>query len=444
MTVVVKPGVGSAEFDGLPQGKLIYADLSVLANGEKLFSGSVTTQGPPAEESLLTGPSLDLRSLEVRHPLPVGCAGITVARCIDPKDDTLTEYAHEGIDFVDAVGTKTHPYVAMVAVDKTGATIGHWSQRFLTMPGEPIVPPVIPAPTGTIIGCVLRDTSAAVVGRALAQGAKFARFEIQEWTPQAAELCTRLHAAGVTPQVLVTYPYVGNVDWPKIATLAGIKLIELDNEGDYQYKNGEPTSAKYHAAARALALEAKRVAQILAAYGIGLIIPADDGGTGSSAWVDEMFAAVPDLAKYVAGWSAHLYSNAKNAKGTDSYGRPKLERMLVQLAKHLETSLPIYCTEWGFASVNGEKLSSEETFTYLELAEYAPKHLAQLVAAGKGRLAQVMVYQSEDQKAHGNGTNREYYFGVEEAGGKAKGAYTPYIEGIFRKSPSSYAVRVAA
>jgi hypothetical protein len=157
------------------------------------------------------------------------------------------------------------------------------------------------------------------------------------------------------------------------------------------------------------------------------LIQASDGGTNSAVWVNEMFAAAPDLAAYAAGWTIHPYSGQQTAAQTDSFGIPMMNRMVTQLANHGDTTTPIDVTEWGFTSANGQMLSDGKHYTYAEAAVMAEAHLAKLkIAAGAHPLHSFLVYQDRNQTEGTN--NRECYFGALTHTGGPKGAYTTAIE----------------
>jgi hypothetical protein len=207
----------------------------------------------------------------------------------------------------------------------------------------------------------------------------------------------------------------------------GVKNVELGNELSYGYKLGASKSA-----GEAYAHIVVAASEVLKPHGVGVLAIAEDGGTGSSAWTDGMFAAVPNLASYVAGWTIHPYWGGTNAKNTDNYGIPKLQRMVATLEKHGDTKVSIYATEWGVPSDNGVKFTSGQDATYAEAGEIISKHPAQLQSAAKGRLACLLLYQAYDQRAPKSGTEREWYFGFLTNTGGNKGEMTAKAEAFFK------------
>ena len=86
-----------------------------------------------------------------------------------------------------------------------------------------------------------------------------------------------------------------------------IQTIEFGNETSGGYQYGDSAGApSYMARARAYATLIREAAQAISAAGsrVGMLAVSEDW-TGD--WMNEMFAAVPDLGNYVAGWVSHPY-----------------------------------------------------------------------------------------------------------------------------------------
>lgn len=197
--------------------------------------------------------------------------------------------------------------------------------------------------------------------------------------------------------------------------------LEFGNETSYGYQYGDGyASASYKERARRYATLVKEAGEAVAPYGDGILAQAEDGGSGSSTWVDEMFAAVPDLTRYVAGWTIHPYTNG---------GSGKMERMVSDLARYGDTLTPIDVTEWGVPTDNGPVLSDGTHFSFLEAAALVPQWTTALrTAALRHPLASFIVYQVRDQQPSGVTTNREAYFGALTHTDGTKGAFTTAIE----------------
>jgi hypothetical protein len=323
---------------------------------------------------------------------------------------------------------------------RTAVTDSVWSPDVqITFPADqPSTPAVSPAPTtpsasasstqatGFVVGLNMRrwddnDRRAAAILHP-----RVVRFEMDATNPSTGDHWVDFYASlGATPQPMAWFkgvPSTAQIDalaaWAK-GKAGKVKLIELGNEDSYTYKYGDgPEDASYQARARAYAQAAARLGQDLAGSGVGVLAQADDGDTGSSTWVDQMYAAVPDLHKWVAGWVLHPYGPSP----TQALGR-----LVSQVAKHGGDGLKVYCTELGVASDNGRTLSDNYGFaknmTYQQAADALTSVIGSLKASGK--VAQALLYQSTDQDASGTSADREGYFGVLQADGTTtKGALT--------------------
>jgi hypothetical protein len=208
--------------------------------------------------------------------------------------------------------------------------------------------------------------------------------------------------------------------------LPGVKNIELGNETSfsYQYHDNWATPT-YKERARLYAVRVKEAAEALNPHGIGVLAQAEDGGSGSANWVHEMFAAVPNLSHYVAGWTIHPYSNQHSSTQPDTYGVPKMERMVSNLAEENDTTTPIDVTEWGVASDNGAPLDNGTSLSYTEAGRIAETTIPKLVTAAKRHpIATFLVYQLRDERPQGYSSDHEYFFGVFNNAGGSKGGYT--------------------
>ena len=200
--------------------------------------------------------------------------------------------------------------------------------------------------------------------------------------------------------------------------------IEFGNETSYghQYDHTGTWSSSPELAARArvYALLAKTASIALADSGIGLLVQADDGGAENSVWVDQMFAAVPDLATRTAGWTVHPY-------GENGFAR--IDRMLAQLAAQgAPATVPIFITEWGLATANGRRLNDNYGYptdmTYAEAAATLRWVMKRWKSAYGSRIASVIYYMLTDLGAVRAPTDRERHFGALTADGSPKGQYT--------------------
>ncbi len=206
-----------------------------------------------------------------------------------------------------------------------------------------------------------------------------------------------------------------------------VTRIEFGNETSYPYQFGETgswwTLSSYTTRARNYALRAKDAALALQGTGVGLLVQAEDAGSATSTWIDNMVAAVPDLASYTAGWTIHPY-------GPDGFAR--IDRMLSYLAaKGMSSAIPFYITEWGLASDNGRTLSNNYGYatnmTYADAAATIRDVFARWRSSYGSRLAQAIIYQHADQRAPGRSSNREHYFGALTSTGIEKGEFTAAV-----------------
>jgi hypothetical protein len=212
--------------------------------------------------------------------------------------------------------------------------------------------------------------------------------------------------------------------------------IEFGNETNqaYQYGGCSFGCAAYtqRAESYALALEAAQEA-IDGPSGnprVGILAIGDDGGTGSSDWVNGMFSAVPDLAARVAGWTAHTYGPRAN-------WQPLLDRLLGQMrARGAPASIPIYITELGIASDGGPCLSDNFGWNPCMSYREAATALSVTIRAIRGRYGErvrgIFIYQAVDQRRPRVDDNREHYVGVLTANRTAKGAYTAMVRSLLR------------
>jgi hypothetical protein len=205
-----------------------------------------------------------------------------------------------------------------------------------------------------------------------------------------------------------------------------IQTIEFGNEtsGGYQYGDGAGAPS-YMERARDYAVLVKEAAQSISAAGmnVGMLAVSEDW-TGD--WMNEMFSAVPNLGRYVAGWVSHPY-------GTE--WKLKLENIIKQSASHgASSSIPIDVTEWGLSSDNGRCLSENYGYTPCMTYQLAGETLRSVFAEmsqllGK-RLGLFLLYQARDQAPSGTSTERESYFGVLQHELQPKGEFTKAVEEV--------------
>ena len=209
-----------------------------------------------------------------------------------------------------------------------------------------------------------------------------------------------------------------------------VQQIEFGNETSYSHQYGDTWSSQsYKDRAR---LYATRFAQARAAVAmsgrdVGLLAQADDGGTGSSNWVDGMFAAVPNLEQLVDGWIVHPYG----PRGT---WEPKIDRLIAQTAANgAPATIPIDVTEYGLSSANGMALTDNYGWpvnqTYAQAASALDGTIAGMRAdpAIGPRLRHFLIYAAHDLRPPGTSNQRESNFGVLHHNLAGKGAYSTEV-----------------
>jgi hypothetical protein len=142
-----------------------------------------------------------------------------------------------------------------------------------------------------------------------------------------------------------------------------------------------------------------------------------------------MFAAVPDLAGRVAGWTIHPYGP----------GWPmRMDRMLDQLRVHGVRDAAMWVTEWGLASDGGRCLNDNYGWNrcmgYHQAARTLLGVVARMRARYGDRLGVVIVYAVRDGLASGSSHRREGYFGAFHSRGAVKGAYTRALRSLLAGS----------
>jgi hypothetical protein len=215
-----------------------------------------------------------------------------------------------------------------------------------------------------------------------------------------------------------------------------VRQIEFGNETSYGTQYGDSWSDQSYA--DRAELYAKRFAQAHAAIRasgrrVGLLAQADDGGTGSSRWVNHMFDAVPRLGRLVAGWTIHPY-------GPRDKWRPKLHRLIAQTkANGAKASIPIDITELGLSSDNGAALTGNYGWPPNQSYDQAAAALRSTVDAMRAdraigaRLRLFMVYAAHDLRPPRATNDREAYFGALRHNLAPKGAYSKAVRQLLER-----------
>jgi hypothetical protein len=213
-----------------------------------------------------------------------------------------------------------------------------------------------------------------------------------------------------------------------------VRQIEFGNETSYSHQFGDTYSDQsYKDRAKLYATRFAQARAAIAATGrqVGLLAQADDGGTGSPAWVNGMFDAVPNLGQLVDGWSVHPY-------GPRVAWEPKLRRLIAQTAaRGAPATVPIDLTEWGISTNNGVPLTDNYGWPVDLTFAQSGANLEASVAAMRAdpaigpRLRLFMLYAAYDLNASLGPNARERFFGALNEGLGDKGAYSAEVRELF-------------
>src|SRR5262245_9909813 len=304
--------------------------------------------------------------------------------------------------------------------------------------------PPLPPPSATRYGLVTNSDLDHSVTAAARVGAKVMRIEVDPQSAPAAydALFAQAAAAGMRLQPMFGF------DAAPTATTAGAwaarfgpggafwaarpdgalapAVFEWGNENSYTYapKPGPAGGADY-ARSFKLAYDAIKGAN----PAVGLLCQADDGGTGSTQWLDGMYSAVPELHRYVAGWVVHIFGPG---------GPDKVGRIISQTAARGATTVPIAVTEDGIATDDGRKLKNNYGFpanlTYAQATALMSSRLRDVQTRYGGRISMYLIYQSHDHRPHGATKDKEDYFGAVRQDLGDKGDWSAYLRALFTSS----------
>ena len=205
------------------------------------------------------------------------------------------------------------------------------------------------------------------------------------------------------------------------------RYIEFGNETNQSYQFGcGPGCSGYKSRAQQYATRAKEAAQAIAAANPNtkLLAIGEDGNCHCSDWVDGMFSAVPDLNKWIGGWTLHPYGPKRR------YG-PLFDQIMKDTAKHGDTTLPFFATEYGISTDNGRCVNKNYEWPLCLTYAQAAANLTAAVNdmhASYPRLRALMIYNQRDQANSGSTTSYEGYFGAMQKSGAPKGAYTSAVQ----------------
>lgn len=205
--------------------------------------------------------------------------------------------------------------------------------------------------------------------------------------------------------------------------------IEFGNETSYEYQfpESQDTAAGYAERAQTYARRLSEAHAAIEATGVnvGLLAQGDLGNAGST-WITEMFKAVPSLGSLVAGWTIHPYGPNWEAR---------INAMLAALqSAGAPQSIPIWVTEYGLSTDNGECVSENygwnRCMTYGEAAGTLTSVMTGMRSKYGTRLGGFYVFSAHDLASAGTSSEREDYFGALKMNYEAKGAYTSAVESL--------------
>ncbi|MGN6187378.1 MAG: cellulase family glycosylhydrolase [Conexibacter sp.] len=349
----------------------------------------------------------------------------------------------------------TPPVVSGQTVDygvRTNVTGSTWADEVsIAYPASSPSPTPSPTPSpvdGTFrMGAVAGSAHQYELSFLRSLGVHTARMEFGIGTP-ASNLASDVDAyarAGIRPLLLATFygrtPTTaeaqnlatwakaygpGGTFWAGKTYPAGtaVTQIEFGNETSYSYQFSDNSSSTYAARAQTYAQRARDAVTAIRAANpnVGLLVQGDNAQQ-QTAWIQNMFRAVPDLGSYAAGWTIHPYGPS---------WATRIDSTINSTATAGSPARPIWVTEWGLSSDNGRCLSDNygwsKCMTYAEAATTLHSVLSGMQSRYGSRLGAFYLYQAHDQYATGTQTGREAYFGGLQSNGTAKGAYTTEVK----------------
>jgi hypothetical protein len=416
---------------------------------------STPTPAPPAasvptqELDMRAAPDLRASGQTLSWNLVAGVSTYVLMTKVPGQAEAFTAVSGSSVT-PPAVPGKTVSYSVRTAVDGSA-----WAPNVtITYPATPpVAPPVAPSePSQSVVanegfqpgingGTASQDYAGAAI-----LGAKIVRITMPIEVPASAweGIIANYAAKGMRVEPLASFygripseAEARNVaTWAKAFGPGGtfwakrsdgnlaIRSIEFGNEASYGYQYGDSAgAASYTARAKSYAIRFKEAAEAISATGVkvGLLADADDP-TGD--WMNGMFAAVPNLGNYVAGWISHPY-------GTGA--KSKLMGVINQTAAHgASSSIPIDVTEWGISTDNGtcvyENYGMNPCMSYQEAGEQLKRGVNEIKSMVGNRLGLFLLYQDRDQAPAGASNDRESYFGLLQQSGAPKQGYTQAVQ----------------
>jgi hypothetical protein len=255
-------------------------------------------------------------------------------------------------------------------------------------------------------------------------GAQVVRIDYDQYgATAAASIISTLKASGRKINLLVgaseTFTSASTVNPSTIASFVAsnpVDFVEVGNEDLYSFKT---SNANMQSVASALALNTKALFQALPST-VKVLCQVDTGGLSDTTAVNYMYAAVPGLHNYCAGWVCHAYGNT--ASGSTSNPLTNLSNLVAATsAAGAPSNFPIYVTEYGIATDNGNTVVA--TFdgvtnygwplnlTYQQAAADLTNTF-NTVMADYPQIAMWSIFADVDEQPHGTNTGQDDHFGV--------------------------------
>jgi hypothetical protein len=203
---------------------------------------------------------------------------------------------------------------------------------------------------------------------------------------------------------------------PAQAHLA-IRHIEFGNETSFSYQGTQKRGGEYAQRVR----DAFQAIQAAGNPEVGLLVQADNANQSDN-WIAQMYAAVPNIHAYAAGWTVHPY-------GPRSRWQDRIDEVVTETARRgAPSTMSIDITEWGLSTDNGRCLDDNygwnKCMTYGEAAYALTGSIDEMRARYGGRIRHFLIYNGRDLRSAGQTSDREHYFGLTTLGEQDKGAFT--------------------
>ena len=165
--------------------------------------------------------------------------------------------------------------------------------------------------------------------------------------------------------------------------------------------------------------------------GVKTLAVADSPGNVPE-WLQSMFQGAPTLKHVVQGWIVHPYGTGWQSDINTTLAQTQ--------ALGASSSVPVYVTEVGVATDNGNCLSGNygwnACMTYSQAASTITSQVQAIKSDLGSRLAELDLYSARDIAASGTSTDMEGSFGALGSMGQPKGAYTTAVKNILATTQS--------